>query len=285
MSLQHQLLAASYPVLELYNSFSSYTKTSISGRLRVLVYHDIAPEEMERLAAQLRWLSKKWKFIDAHSFELMISGDKPIVGDNLLLTFDDGFSSNRVVAEKILNEMGIRAIFFVVSGFIDISNTDDCHSFIAKGIRADIDFDSMPSHWTNMSWDDLVYLLDSGHTIGAHTATHARLSQVKNDEELYSEIISSADLLEAKLGIIVEHFAFTFGDFTSLSCDAFNVAKQRFKYIYTSLRGNNADCSLAFQVCRDTISPYDNNYLIGAFLAGGADILYKKARDTFIQCV
>ena len=28
----------------------------------------------------------------------------------------------------------------------------------------------------NMNWKDLEYLLDSGHTIGAHTAQHSRLS-------------------------------------------------------------------------------------------------------------
>lgn len=102
---------------------------------------------------------------------------------------------------------------------------------------------------------------------------------MKDDVALEAEIISSADLLEAKLGITVEHFAFTFGNFASLSCEALNVAKRRFKYIYTSLRCENACTKSPLLICRDTIAPSDKNWLTGAFLAGGADLAYKKARD------
>ena len=52
----------------------------------------------------------------------MISGSEPIQGNNLLITFDDGLISNRIVAEKVLNPLGINAIFFVVTDFIDINN-------------------------------------------------------------------------------------------------------------------------------------------------------------------
>ena len=31
---------------------------------------------------------------------------------------------------------------------------------------------------SNMNWNDLEYLLNKGHTIGALTANHARLSQI-----------------------------------------------------------------------------------------------------------
>lgn len=285
MSLKHKILASSYPVLELYNSFTRFTRIRKQGRLRVLVYHDISPDQIDSFAAQLRWLARKWKFITPEMFSSMLSGEEPIVGDNVLLTFDDGFISNRIVAEKVLHEMGISAIFFVVSGFVEISGIDDCHEFIARGIRADLEPNKMPIHWQNMNWDDLRYLLDAGHTIGGHTATHARLSLLKDDVELDIEIIKSADLIETKLGINIEHFAFTFGDFSSLSCDALNVAKQRFKYIHTSLRGKNTNNTLSpALIYRDTISPLDNNYLTGAFLAGGADILYKRGRDSINRC-
>jgi hypothetical protein len=44
----------------------------------------------------------------------MISGNEPIQDNNLLITFDDGLISNRIVAEKILNPMGIKAIFLLL---------------------------------------------------------------------------------------------------------------------------------------------------------------------------
>ena len=57
-------------------------------------------------------------------------------GDNLMITFDDGFFSNRDIAEKILNPMGIQALFFVVSDFVNIDDHDEAkdtfHHFVRK---------------------------------------------------------------------------------------------------------------------------------------------------------
>lgn len=285
MSLKHRFLAASYPAMRVTNSILRKTRTGKRGRLRVLVYHDIAPSEVDSFAEQLSWLAKNWRFVDAHTFAAMVAGSEPIVEDSLLLTFDDGFASNRVVAEKVLHPMGIRAIFFVVSGFVDLPSCGDAHAFIAKGIRTDLPPALMPTHWQNMDWRDLEYLLASGHTIGAHTATHARLSQLTGYDALEAEIISSADLLEVRLGVKVEHFAFTFGNAESMSCSALNVAKRRFKYIYTSLRGNNAHAMPSTTIYRDTTAPCDPTYLIGAFLEGGADLAYRSAKNALDRCI
>jgi peptidoglycan/xylan/chitin deacetylase (PgdA/CDA1 family) len=283
MSLKHKLLAMSYPLLKIGNKLSLCMRKSNTGRLRVLVYHDISPFEVDAFTEQLRWLKRRWKFVDAQTYEAMVKGDLPIRGDNLLLTFDDGFISNRIIAETVLSKMGIRAIFFVVSGFIDISNPDDCHAFIAKGIRPDMLPGAMPTYWKNMCWDDLRYLINNGHTIGAHTATHARLSELTGNE-LDTEIIHSAELLESKLGVKVKHFAFTFGNFDSLSCEALSAARRRFEYIYTSLRGDNRYRRASQTFCRDTLSPLDSRFLMGAFLEGGADMLYKKSINAFNKC-
>ena len=61
----------------------------------------------------------------------MISGKIPIIGNNLLITFDDGLASNRVVAEKILNPMGIKAIFFIISEFAKIKKPSEARKFVS----------------------------------------------------------------------------------------------------------------------------------------------------------
>lgn len=283
MSLKHKLLSISYPLLKIGNKLSLYVLKRNPGRLRVVVYHDISPFEVDAFAKQLYWLKRRWNFVNPQTYEAMVKGDLPIKGDNLLLTFDDGFISNRIVAESVLDQMGIKAIFFVVSGFVDISDSDECHSFIARGIRADLPSVRMPTFWKNMSWDDLRYLVNNGHTIGSHTATHARLSELTSDQ-LDVEVIQSAELLELKLGIKIKHFAFTFGNFDSLSCEALKIARQRFEYIYTSLRGDNAYRQSPKTFCRDTLSPLDSRFLIGAFLEGGVDIYYRKSINSFDKC-
>ncbi len=274
MSLKHRLLAAAYPPLRVGNSLLRHIGARPSGRLRVLLYHDIAPHEEERFAAHLRWLARSWRFVDTPTFAAMVSGEQPVRDDNLLLTFDDGYASNRLVAERVLNPMGIRALFFVVSNFAELTGADDRHAFIARHIYPGMDPTTMPDHLQNMTWDDLGKLLETGHTVGNHTATHARLSQATGADELESEIVGSADVLERRLGVKIEHFAYTFGNLASFSPAALAVARGRFRYIYTGMRGDNAGDVPPWAIRRDAISPADSLSLVGTLLEGGADRRY-----------
>ena len=276
MSLKHRLLAATYPCLRLGNASLRRIGIRPSGRLRVLLYHDIAPHEEDRFAAHLRWLAQTWQFVDPQKFAAMVSGEEPVKDDHLLLTFDDGFASNRLIAERVLNPMGIRALFFIISCFAELSDADDRRAFIARGIYPGMDPATMPRYWQNMTWNDLSFLLETGHTIGAHTATHARLSQIVRADELEAEIIDSADMLEQKLGVKVEHFAYTFGNLASFSPLALAIARKRFRFIHTGLRGNNAHGVLPWALRRDAMKPTDSLALTGALLEGGADLRYAE---------
>ncbi len=275
MSLKHRLLASVYHPLRVGNALLRQAGSRPSGRLRVLLYHDIAPQEEERFADHVRWLARSWRFVDPQQFARMVSGEEPVREDSLLLTFDDGFASNRRVVEKLLNPLGIHALFFVVSGFAGLSGKEDWRRFVASNIHPGMKPEDVPAHWRNMTWDDLAYLLETGHSIGGHTANHAHLSQVAA-ENLEAEIIGSADLLERRLGVKIEHFAYTFGNLASFSPAALAVARGRFKYIYTGLRGDNADGAPPWAIRRDCIAPVDPLSLVGAFLEGGADLLYAR---------
>lgn len=277
MSLIHSLLASAYPPLKLGNDLLRLVGAKSYARLRVLIYHNIAPQEQERFAAQLRWLARSWTFVSPQQFAAMMRGDAPIKGANLLLSFDDGLTSNRRVAEEVLNPMRIQALFFVMSAFVDLVARDDYRSFIARHIWPALPLEAVPDHWRNMNWNDLVWLLETGHAIGSHTRTHARLSELKQANELEAEIIHSADVLEKKLGVKIEHFAYPFGNLTSFSPAALAIARQRFSFIYTGLRGENACGAPPWALRRDAIVPTNSFGLIGALLEGGADIRY--ARD------
>jgi peptidoglycan/xylan/chitin deacetylase (PgdA/CDA1 family) len=276
MSLIHSLLAATYKPLSIGNNLLRRVGIKADSRLRVLLYHDIVPYEQERFAAQLRWLAQSWTFVSPQQFEDMMRGNTPINGANLLLSFDDGFASNRKVAEEILNPMGIKALFFVVSGFMNLAKGDNYRAFIARYICPALTPEILPDHWRNMTWSDLAWLLETGHTIGAHTHTHARLADLKQTDELEFEIAESANMIERNLGVKVKHFAYPFGDLASFSPEALSVARQRFNFIYTGLRGDNARDALPWSLRRDAMSPADSFGLMGALLEGGADIRYAR---------
>ncbi len=277
MSMIYSLLAACYTPLRFTNSLLRYVGAKADSRLRVLIYHDIAPQEQERFAAQLRWLAQMWTFVSPQKFVAMMRGDEPIKDANLLLSFDDGFASNRKVAEEVLNPMGIKALFFVVSAFVNLAEGDDYRTFIVSHIWPGLNPEIVPTHWRNMTWDNLSYLLETGHTIGTHTRTHARLSDLRQANELETEIIESANVLENNLGVKIEHFAYPFGNLASFSPAALAVARRRFSFIYTGLRGDNARGVPPWALRRDAIFPSDSFGLTGSLLEGGADIRY--ARD------
>lgn len=283
-SLHHRILAGTYYPLKLAKAIGRPLGLTTPHRLRVLLYHDIAPHDQVRFAAQLRWLASTWTFVTPERFAAMVSGEEPIRGSNLLLTFDDGFSSNRVVAEEVLNPMGIRALFFAVSDFVDLVDRDDARYFIARHIQPGSHADELPAHWCNMGWADLEALLEQGHCIGGHTRTHARLSQIDAEPDLEREIVASADALAQRLGVPIEHFAYTFGDLASFSDKALAVARRRFRFIYSGLRGDNAGDVSPLALRRDASALQDScfnytvfsNSLLGAFLEGAADFKYDR---------
>lgn len=270
MSLKHHFLSAAYYPLRITNDLLRQVGCRSTGRLRVLLYHAIAPCQEVCFEAQLRWLSRSWQFVGPNMFAAMVTGEVPVRQDTLLLTFDDGFASNRRIAENVLDPMGISAMFFVVSEFMSLSGKDDWRGFVSRHIYPSMKPEEIPSDWRNMTWDDLGYLLRNGHGIGCHTSHHARLSQIAV-EDLQAEIVTSADVMERRLGVKVEHFAYPFGDLASFSCTALAAARARFKYIYTGLRGDNARGVPSWAIRRDAMAASDSLSLIGALVEGGAD--------------
>jgi hypothetical protein len=83
--------------------------------------------------------------------------------------------------------------------------------------------------------------------------------------------------LEQKLGSKISHFAYTFGDLASFSPAALAVARTRFKFIYTGLRGTNASSMAPWAIRRDAMAPSNSLALMGALLEGGVDWMYARS--------
>ena len=124
---------------------------------------------------QLRWLMRKWNIVAPEVFAAMIDGEVPVRHDTLLLTFDDGNVSNLRVAERVLQPLGIRALYFVVTQYALLGERDDWRDFAARQVILNREPKAVPEEFRNMTIADLQSLASEGHTIGAHTATHARL--------------------------------------------------------------------------------------------------------------
>ena len=276
MSLYKDIFSvATVPFISARNLLKIITAQA-DDSLRILLYHDIEPFFYAQFEKQLRFLLKTHRFISPEEFALYFEGKLPLTGKNLLLTFDDGFYSNRIVAERILGPLGIKALFFVISDFVELENLQEAKKFIAEKIQPGRDIYTIPDELYNMSWQDLQVLLHQGHTIGAHTKSHVQLSKVKSEEELEREIITSARFVERKLGIVINDFAFPYGNIQSITPLALSVARKKFSRIYSGLRGNNIGVSINDIIRREATATSDSLLHLYSFINGGVDFKYSS---------
>ena len=270
------LLILFYPIVKTLNDLLSLINNNKKNKLRVLILHDIPEEEIACFNNLILWLKKRWNFITPEVFESMINGHVPIIGRNLLLTFDDGFISNYNVSTKVLKNLNIKAVFFVISDFINMTNPAEIKNFIYKNIQLSTNKENIKDEQLNMKWEHLQSLLEDGHTIGAHTKSHKSLVSMTTSEEITDELIKSADYIQEKLNYSIKHFAFPFGNLKSINKNSYNIAIKRFEYVYSGFRGPNFANNRSL-IRRDAISTKESKYLIGSYLEGTVDFLYKES--------
>jgi len=159
----------------------------------VLYYHRVgpfrpgAPRKMnvspEAFRAQMLLLRR-------HRVEVLTLDQVLEGGRGVALTFDDGYRDCLEHALPILQSLGFPATFFIVAG--RVGGMDDW----MRGTR------QPPERL--MDWDDLRRLVDAGMAVGSHSLTHGTLTP--------EEVSGSRRLLEDRLGIRVEHFAYPRGE-------------------------------------------------------------------------
>jgi len=269
MSAYHFLLA------HVFGFFGFWKKNT--NNLRVGIFHDVAQEHQARFAAQLEQIASIGEIISPIEFENHFSGIGKAFGNKTMLTFDDGFESNFLIAQEVLNPRNIKAVFFIVPQFVDTIPGLAQDEFVQRNIYPRSGKRDIPKNLRSMTWPQIKLLSSQGHTIGCHTYTHARLSQIDNDDLLKHEVIDSGDRIYAATGIHVEHFAYTFGDLGSFSRAGLKIATQRYKYVYSGLRGSNDLGVSPFAIRRDAIGPTDSAKFVRAVLHGAADFQYKRS--------
>jgi peptidoglycan/xylan/chitin deacetylase (PgdA/CDA1 family) len=85
---------------------------------RILMYHGIAAEGTQALAAQVRYLARNFKVVSLNAMANRLAGNRTISANEIVLTFDDGLRNNLTVVYPILSELQVPATFFVCPGLI-----------------------------------------------------------------------------------------------------------------------------------------------------------------------
>ena len=247
------------------------------GALKILIYHDISYKDFDKFEAQIKYIDRHYGFARLDDLQDILSGKMKYTGTKVLLTFDDGFKSNVFLAEKILNPLGIKAIFFIPPGFINAKDRDEQTVFIAGNIYINhFKPEEIPDDMAPMSWKDLERLLEQGHTIGSHTINHRKLTEIKNEDELKSEIEESGDILQKELGVDIDHFSYPFGDIDSIDPRAIKIIRERYKYCYSGIRGNNSVNTNPYAFLRDPVSIDDPLAYFRFIIEDGLGLMYRK---------
>ncbi|MGZ4898088.1 MAG: polysaccharide deacetylase family protein [Candidatus Angelobacter sp.] len=103
-------------------SFRSGLSSAIArhqGCGRILMYHGVAPEGAQALAAQLRYLVHHFKVVSLGTMlDRLTNGSFPLAHE-IVLTFDDGLRNNLTVVYPILSELQLPAAFFVCPALVE----------------------------------------------------------------------------------------------------------------------------------------------------------------------
>ncbi len=160
------------------------------------------------------------KFQDAVNMIVnKVNTDRPYVA----FSFDDGFSECADTICPVLEKYGINGMFFVNPGFID-GDKDYIHWFTNGAMHN-------PGK-TPMSWDTLAELIKRGHLVGAHTIDHYNIN-VDDISELKHQIVDCRSIIEKRLGITCDYFAWPYGQFSDANDNALEIALQTYKYVFS----------------------------------------------------
>jgi peptidoglycan/xylan/chitin deacetylase (PgdA/CDA1 family) len=177
----------------------------------VLAYHKVGTPELGgtwctvgQLRAQLDSLTRAgWRGVELQGFEARIDAARavtlPAAASDLrevLVTFDDAFSSFEQSAWPELERARFPAVLFVVTEFV--------------GRRATWDLDLPGRHVPHLDWPALRALVQKGVAIGSHGATHRDLRKL-DDPDLERELRASRTALEDALGVAVRSVSYPFG--------------------------------------------------------------------------
>ncbi len=178
---------------------------STGGRVApvpILMYHHIAdlPDDANsdrrdyavcpaRFEEQLRYLKEQgYESVSLYAVIRYLEGADPLPARAVVITFDDGYRDNAVVAFPLLVKYGFTATFFVNAKPID---------------------DGYPGY---MTWAQVEQLSRSGMDVESHSYSHPMLTRL-SDEDLLQEIRKAGDAIERHTGKRPRLFSYPYGTY------------------------------------------------------------------------
>lgn len=246
--------------------------TFFEPHFRALMFHSVLPSVEATFREFIEHCLKVYSFVSPGQAEAILHGCGEVVRTAgpppCLVTFDDGLLSSYSVARSVLEPNGIKALFFVNPGLIDV--------FGRKSGGASSDAADPESI---MSWREVEHLIEAGHVIGSHGLLHRQLAGLR-PAELQEEVEGAQTLFETRLAFRPAWFAFPFGRLTSIDVAALERIRACHTFCCSGLRGLNGQSTHPLAIRRDAITLNAGPLRYQDYvIQGGLDLLYRRRAE------
>jgi peptidoglycan/xylan/chitin deacetylase (PgdA/CDA1 family) len=239
-------------------------KMSTSEWIRFPYYHHVFDDERRGFKRQLLFMRTMGEFISLDNAVDLLREKQRLGGRYFCITFDDGFKNLATNAWPILAEFSCPAAVFVATDYIG-SDIHRDQALLAKFYATA----AYPRPIEFLSWDDCRQLLKMGATIGSHTCSHVRISELPS-EALQDQLRKSKEAIETELGISCHHFSAPWGrpshDFRK-ETDPIMALKIGYTSFLTSERGPNFQGQSPLHIRRDQLRAGWGNYQLRYFFS------------------
>ena len=166
-------------------------------RGRILMYHRVDTVKGDRLVVSPDDFRKQMNWLRVHNIRVVdletlveLLPDPDRTANQVAITFDDGYLDNYLHVWPILRSFRFPATIFVSPGLIGAA----------------------PAKLLN--WEQLKEMSEDHITVGSHSMTHPRLTQIPLTQ-VREEVVNSKKILEDRLGRPVEWFCYPSGAFST----------------------------------------------------------------------
>ena len=225
-----------------------------------LCYHWVLDDEREAFRRQLKFLRRYGDFISLDDAVAALKSPNGIGGRYFCVTFDDGFKNFFTNAVPVLKEMDVPAAFFLPTEYIGLDLDAHWEQIEPFYKRSYVDNERQ---FEFLDWDECRQMAAAGFTLGSHTHSHRRLTDLQ-PAEAELELSLSKQIIESQLGRPCRHFCCPWGkpnkDFDpALHPDM----ARRLGYVsfLTTKLGWNLPGDSAFGIARISSNP-ENNPLV-----------------------
>lgn len=194
----------------------------------------------ERFAEQLALLHDRYRVMSLADLRGSLARHERL-SRAVVLTFDDGYRDNLLVAKPLLEQHGLPGTVFVTTGYVGLGRDfwwDDLLAFCTQAglenrplweelhpLPQEERFDRLDAMWASagatrpdpsltLESGELEQLVDDGLvSLGAHTVTHPHLASLPLSQQR-AEIEGSAKYLADVVGHPIADFCYPHGDFS-----------------------------------------------------------------------